>query len=129
MKGRLSIVFLTAIFPSLAGFAERLPVETFFRRSSFSYMSLSPDGKHMAAVYSTNDHRFLHITDLETGKRRLVQGGDVWSFSWVTDQRLLCHAGGRAIGGIFAINVDGTQQVLLANPSSSNSTLIGLTRR
>src|SRR5205085_2903589 len=38
------------------------------------------------------------------------------SVAWVTDRRLICYAGGMAVGGIFGINVDGTEQRLLTVP-------------
>jgi dienelactone hydrolase len=102
---------------------EWLPVEKFFARPTFSELDLSPDGKYMGAVYWSSNHCYLHITDLDTGKRRLIQGEDIWSFKWITSQRVVYYTGGRSFGGIVAINIDGTEKATLIPPWAKQSGL------
>ncbi|HTL67613.1 MAG TPA: alpha/beta fold hydrolase [Lacunisphaera sp.] len=78
---------------------ERLPLEDFYREASTSGAKLSPDGKRLAFLREYNDHRSLHIADVDGGKLSRLDLGEatiannatkeVMSFSWIGNERLL----------------------------------------
>ncbi len=67
------------------------PVETFFKRPKYTSVTLSPDGKLLAALVPTNERRNLAIIDLEKGGAKVLttlKEQDVSSYRWVGDRVL-----------------------------------------
>ncbi|HVT72202.1 MAG TPA: alpha/beta fold hydrolase [Lacunisphaera sp.] len=78
---------------------ERLPLEDFYREASTSGARLSPDGKRLAFLREYNNHRSLHVAEVDGGKLSRLDLGEatllndatkeVMSFDWIGDERLL----------------------------------------
>jgi dipeptidyl aminopeptidase/acylaminoacyl peptidase len=109
--------------PALA--QSSLPTEAFFQNSAFSNATLSPDGRNIAmTVAAKGGHVMLAVMDVETRATRVLVNvnSDVGAFRWVNDRRLAFSMQDRDIavgenyggGGIFAINIDGTEPRELA---------------
>lgn len=110
----VALVPTAATLPAQA--AELIPVEDFCRASTLTEVRLSPDGKHMAAI-STEKHRpSLLVSDLVTGRIAKFQVDSIIDFQWLTNERLLCYAGGLLYGEIFAVNIDASQLKVLLDP-------------
>jgi dipeptidyl aminopeptidase/acylaminoacyl peptidase len=107
------------------------PAETFFRDPGFSQAKLSPDGRHVAMLVSTQGKRLqLAVLDLETLKPRAVAGDnerDIYSFHWVNDERLVYDYRVKLVGrnlveerpGLFAVSVQGDKQRRLVHTTGS----------
>jgi pimeloyl-ACP methyl ester carboxylesterase len=97
--------------------APQLPLETFFRHPELLQAQLSPDGKHVAALTQVEDTNLVVVLNLETGKKNLLRGGDVYNFRWLNNDRLLLEAGGtNFFGAMVAVNRDNSQPRVLVNP-------------
>src|SRR5260370_29141802 len=83
-----------------------LPVETFFKNPELTQMRLSPDGKFVVAITHDHGKGLLFGINLETGARRAIITGEIYAFSWLTNERLLFWAGGVGLGGFVAIHPD-----------------------
>ena len=103
--------------PSVAAKAADISVEAFFRHSAYDNVTLSADGKMIAATAPVKGRRNLVVIDIE--KRRAAaltsfDKFDVSSLRWVGPRRLLFSVGDRqeATGrfnfkGQYAIDADG----------------------
>lgn len=110
-----------AILPA-ASFAAPapIPVEEFFKRSSFEQIKISPDGRHLAAIVPLEFESSLVIMDIEskkiTGSFRPSPDTYIGQFYWVNPTRVLFTTGvkrGRdeqaSWSGVwYAINADGS---------------------
>lgn len=108
------------------------PVEVFFKRPEYAQMTLSPDGKRLAAIARTRGHDALAV--IEVDKRaagvRVINfpDADVLRVHWTTNDRLLIaageayeSAGDAQFFGWYAVNADGSDlrhisERLTANP-------------
>lgn len=100
--------------------ASEIPVETFMKRAENQSMSLSPDGKLLAALTPLNGRDNLVVVDLAKRTRTTItsfSSADVVEFSWVNAKRLFFRvADGRdAMGlaeflGSYSIDADGSDQ-------------------
>ena len=114
-------VFAQASAPS------KSPLEDFFRRPALSSVSLSPDGRAVAAIRDVNGRRNIFVFDLASRKSTIVtnfRDSDVRSVGWVNNQRLhftmidLARGLGDQIGsGLFVIDKDGSDFRPLAERS------------
>jgi len=87
LKYLMSIVLLT-LFASQGVFAEKLPLETFFKNPQFAGFQVSPNGKELAVLAPINDRMNVVILDLETRKPRAITGvtsQDVSGFMWANE--------------------------------------------
>jgi dipeptidyl aminopeptidase/acylaminoacyl peptidase len=70
-----------------------LSAEELFRASPIRNASLSPDGRHLGMIVAQDDGtRGIVIYDLKTHATTGLRGGelfDLWSFSWIGDDRLV----------------------------------------
>lgn len=100
-------------------------IEELFKAPTYTGISLSPNGKFMAATVSMNDRQNLIVVDLE--KRTGVpltqfKDADVISVFWASDQRLIYTTGDRqgkeirGDGGLFALDRDGKNIRTLVKP-------------
>ncbi len=117
---RLSVALIGLLLPTLlcgeTNGVRELPIQTFFRNADLTRMRLSPDGKFLVAVAHDHGKGLLFGINLETGKRKAIIEGDIHAFSWLTDDRLLFSAGGIGLGGLFAVNRDGSKSQVLQRP-------------
>lgn len=106
---------------------DKVPVEDFFRKSKFTAVSLSPNGKHLAFVAASpsgEDRNVLATAAVEAPQKWTVVAkllnADVASFSWVNNARLVFDVedrqspmGQQSGEGLYAVNVDGSEFVWL----------------
>jgi hypothetical protein len=114
--GRIASVILWLSVGVNIVLGEHLPIETFCKSNQLGRMQLSPDGKHLAAIAYERGRAVLLVNDLITGARRRLPDGDFWEFLWANNNRLLCYTGGALQGGLYAVNIDGSQEKLLVQP-------------
>ncbi|MEJ8568929.1 S9 family peptidase [Elongatibacter sediminis] len=101
--------------------AEKLPLETFFKKPQFTNFQISPNGKELAAMAPVNGRLNIVIIDLETREPRAVTGmssQDVSGFLWANNERILffMDKDGSESFGIFAVNTDGSLLRTLVEP-------------
>ncbi len=66
-------------------------VETFFKRPKYADVTLSPDGKLLAALVPTNERRNLAVIDVQNSSIKLLttlKDEDVAQYQWVGDRLL-----------------------------------------
>jgi dipeptidyl aminopeptidase/acylaminoacyl peptidase len=109
-----------------------LPIQAFFRKPSFLGAVLSPDRKLMAALSPVNERFNLVIYDIEkrTATRLTnLSGSDVNTVAWANDRRVIFTTGDqqgkefRGDGGLFAINIDGSDPATLVKPFVTGSSV------
>ncbi|WP_266169914.1 alpha/beta hydrolase family protein [Dyella subtropica] len=121
------------------------PIDDFVRPADFSQMTISPDGKYLAAVVPIADkphENLLAVLDGKTAKivRVLHSGSEalIAHYFWVGDNRLVAtmavkHDGLDTpwlTGELFAIDPDGTHQInLFGYRAGSSSTGTHITSR
>ena len=101
--------------PALA--TDTVAPEPFFRHAELGGLELSPSGRYLGALVPVRGRVQLAVVDLETRKSSVVAAmddGDIASFSWVNDNRLVfsiqdlqAGLGEQRGGGLFAVNRDG----------------------
>ena len=119
------------------------PIETFLKRPKYTSVSLSPDGKLLAALVPINERRNLAIIDLEKNGATVLTNlkeQDVSSYRWVGDrlievstanladesgaielkQRLLVDTEGHVVRDMFraALRDNGKRDSLYLNASA-----------
>jgi dipeptidyl aminopeptidase/acylaminoacyl peptidase len=115
----MAALMLVAAQPALS---QPIPVEDFFKLSSFNSVQLSPDGKYIAATVPLEDKTALVIMDLKTkqitASHKPQNTVHVMGFYWVSAYRVVYtvafktgkYANPVASAGIYALNADGTNQ-------------------
>ena len=103
-----------------AATAADIPVEQFFKRSEFLSLTLSPDGRKIAASAPVGGRHNLVVIDLNDRKNVKVITGevkrDVVRLRWINNRRIVFSLGDlieqpgfqRDAGGLLAIDADGT---------------------
>jgi dipeptidyl aminopeptidase/acylaminoacyl peptidase len=107
---------------ALTASAEELPVEYFFKNYEFSQVSLSPDGKHLAAIAPVGDSRNLVVVDRSTMKPLAVTSlthRDVSSYQWTSNKRLLFYVeeDGNESLALSGVDIDGSKPRVLTKAS------------
>lgn len=113
---------LLLLFFSFSIAAEELPVEYFFKNYEFSRVSLSPDGKHLAAIAPVGSSRNLVVINRTTMKPLAVTSltkRDVSNYQWASNSRLLfsVEEDGNESLALNAVNIDGSKPRSLAKAS------------
>lgn len=114
-----------AAYSSFAGADTPLPVESFFSNYQVSSVQVSPDGKYLATVISDKatgeGRKFLTILGTDDRKVKssfeVSQDQVIWYYWWANADRVLIatstETGALSVptfdGGLYAINVDGSQ--------------------
>lgn len=78
----------TSVVAPRAGFR---PVEDFLKKPQYSKLSLSPDGKLLAALVPLNGRLNLALIDLDKGSATTLtalRDQDVYQYRWIGDERL-----------------------------------------
>ena len=119
--GKVVLLSLILLIPNLVSAVEKIPVEEFFKKSSFEQIKISPDGRHLAAIVPLEFESSLVIMDIDskkiTGSFRPSPDTYISEFYWVNPTRVLFTTGikrGRNeqaswSGAWYAMNADGTQ--------------------
>jgi dipeptidyl aminopeptidase/acylaminoacyl peptidase len=102
-----------------------IPIADFFKTAAFAQPALSPDGTKIAMLVPGPDGRnALAVADTATPSKRVgvarFSDGDIRSFSWVNDKRLVMNLidlqaplGDQVGGGMYAVNADGSDFIFL----------------
>lgn len=108
-----------------------LSVETLFQRARFAFMTISPDGKTIAALAPVGRRQNLVLLDAATKKPTPLTGftdRDIVQVSWVNSKRLLVRTGSIGVrsfdfrgGGLFAIDIDGSNGRMLSEGSDERA--------
>ncbi|HST01237.1 MAG TPA: hypothetical protein VLJ84_06225, partial [Usitatibacter sp.] len=91
-------IALAAAAATLASAADKLPIEDFFKLPQYSAMSISPDGKNIAALAPVNGRQNLVVLDFEHRKALPVthlDNKDIVEVFWLNDKRLMVETGKR----------------------------------
>lgn len=113
-------------------------MDWFLRAARYGQLSLSPDGKHLAAVVPVNGRRNLAVIDLAARKSQAVTAlaeQDLGGYAWVNNDRLVFWLGvntqtglgeQRLGAGLFAINRDGSEPRTLSSPNPQAASGVNL---
>jgi dipeptidyl aminopeptidase/acylaminoacyl peptidase len=113
----LALLMLSTAQPVLS---QPIPVEDFWKRSSFSQVKISPDGRYLAATVPFEKLRALVVMDLATkqitGSFKPQEKAYIGEFYWVSNKRLLftssvregANASPSWTGAWYAMNADGS---------------------
>ena len=120
VAGALAGLFaLSATAPAFA--ADPIPVEDFWKRSSFRQVKISPDGRYLAATVPLENLTALVVMDLQskkiTGSFKPQEKAHIQDFYWVSPERLLFRSSVREgrfaapslIPAYYAMNADGSK--------------------
>lgn len=107
--------------------ASDIPVEVFFQRAQYASMSISPDGKTLAALAPAKGRNNLVAINLESRKAALLtsfEQFDVVDFQWINNSRVLFRvANARDVAvnsrfkGTFAVDTNGDNLRKITHPS------------
>jgi dipeptidyl aminopeptidase/acylaminoacyl peptidase len=118
----LLLATAAALLP-ISAMAQKKPsdisVEDFFKREQYSQMTLSPDGKKLAALTPLKGRNNLAIVDLDKRASNVItafEKADAAGIFWVNNQRLCLRVtdgqevSGEAprFNGLYCINADGS---------------------
>ena len=87
---------VAAVAPKLDGPPPLLPTSLLGKLPFISGPRLSPDGQHLAAFVTVNNHTIVGIFDLAAGTNKLLNAGeklDMRWFRWAGNDRLLISVG------------------------------------
>ncbi len=124
---RLACCLLALTVLSAPAIAKNYSVEDFFKNAQYSQMSVSPNGKYMAAIAPAKGRRNLAIIDLkDRTKSRFITAlddQDVGGYTWVSDERIIFGVDADGIEAIamYAVDRKGGRITTLINPLESNS--------
>jgi dipeptidyl aminopeptidase/acylaminoacyl peptidase len=125
---------LGLVFPAVSTLAQTstpLPVEAFFKKPAVRSPALSPSGKQIAMLVPTSSGRIgLAVASIDTPEKFVgiaqFDDGDVRSFAWVNDKRLVFDAFDQMAGlgdqlgnGLYAVNADGSDFLWLIKRTGS----------
>ncbi len=101
-------------------------IEAFSRHDEFESIKISPDGKHLGVIITTNGRKTLAFFDLGTKKFifSLKPGAHamVYKFDWVNNERVVVELAGQKgtldapqrFGELYAVNFDGSKARMIA---------------
>ncbi len=115
------LALVMGLCTAVASAVEQIPVDNFFRDSSFDNVKISPDGRYLAATVPLEKLTALVVMDLEskkiTGSFRPQEKAHIGQFYWVNNERLIFTSGVRegkfarpsGTGVYYAMNADGSK--------------------
>ncbi|MGQ8367259.1 alpha/beta hydrolase family protein [Glaciecola sp. 1036] len=116
---------LCLLVVTVAASAQQLPLQYFIKHGDYLDLSLSPDGKHLAARILYDGKVFLAIMDSETmkvvGGARPMNNDIIHSATWVNNERIMYEYAEKQFyydspiptGELYAMNIDGSKNELL----------------
>lgn len=90
-------------------------------------MTISPDGRHLAALVGTDAGRKLAVMSRDRSRARLLRVPDeLRAYHWATNERLLLEVGApHQSPGLAAVNRDGRDYSVLVPPGADAATADG----
>jgi dipeptidyl aminopeptidase/acylaminoacyl peptidase len=111
-------------------------VEELFQPPRFGVMSISPDGKTIAALSPVNGKRNLVVLDAQTKKPTPITtfgDRDIVDARWVSSKRMLVRTGSIGVrdsdargGALYAIDIDGTEGRMVSEGGSDEQSKAGI---
>jgi dipeptidyl aminopeptidase/acylaminoacyl peptidase len=131
-----ALLVLAAIAPVSAA-TEPVPHAAFFQNTALSHVKLSPDGRYLSMVVSSEGKRdrlgVLTLADMSM--KAVAQFGnlDVRDAEWVDSERLVFNTRDAQVGagdavyapGLFAVNRDGSEHRQLVHVRKDKKTSVG----
>ena len=124
------------LFLAGAAAAEPPSVETLFQPPRFGSLSISPDGKTIAALAPVAGRQNVVVLDAATKKPTPVTGfdtRDIVQLFWVNSKRLLVRTGSIATrdfdhrgGALYAIDIDGADGRMISEGGSDEQAKAGV---
>jgi dipeptidyl aminopeptidase/acylaminoacyl peptidase len=121
---------------TLANAQDKIPIENFFKLPEYADMDLSPDGASIAAFSPLKGRQNLVVIDVKTRKAKPITGledRDVVGVSWISNKRMLYTTGRlgerdreQRGGGLFAVDVDGSNHRLISEGTDEAASGSGL---
>jgi dipeptidyl aminopeptidase/acylaminoacyl peptidase len=123
-----AVILVTAITQQTELFTQEISTENFFKSNVIDNIKISPDGEHLAMVFSDADDVYMRIVNIDSGE--LVasfttrRGTGISEFHWATNERMLFSTH-RFLGGleqpmltgeIFGLNIDNTRKFQMVGP-------------
>lgn len=123
MPNKFAICLLSILIPSLLP-AEDKPLSFFFDQPAFERARISPDGTHLAILFEAGGAKNLGVINLENNTPTPItaQKEDINWFYWANNERIVygmdsqTDVFARKLGGIFAVNKDGSKHRTLVMP-------------
>ncbi|WP_394222451.1 alpha/beta hydrolase family protein [Alteromonas gracilis] len=130
---RLFFTVLLFITVFTARASEHLPLEYFIKHGDYLNLSLSPDGKHIAARVQYDGR--IQVAILQTEDMKVVGGirpsnkDIIHTVNWVSNERILYEYAEKQTnldspvptGELYAMNIDGSQRELLYGYRASDA--------
>jgi len=141
--------FAAVGFPAVAQTKGELPVEILFKKPALGAASrsldglgtggavLSPDGRHLAALATANGRINLLVYNFEKrAATRLtnLSSSDIATLVWANNKRVIFSTGDqqgvefRGDGGLFGVDIDGSNPVTLVKPFFTGSSVSAVPR-
>lgn len=93
--GNKSLIVLFIYFLTTSIYFSRVPIKTIMKKGQISDVSLSLDGKYMAAIFSdNNDQQRLFTYNIDAKKSHVLKLGfdhDVYDYKWVSNTHLIYY--------------------------------------
>lgn len=127
-RGRLTVltIWVSLLLPVVS--TADIPVETFFKNPERAQMSLSADGRYIAALAPFNGRMNVFVVDTKEVSGKWITGfkdENTASVTWANDERLLITldgSGNPALAtALFSAKVDGSEFRSIVEPFSGGS--------
>jgi len=130
---KLMIIIFTVNISFAADINEN--VRNFSQLPDVYDIKVSPNGKMIGVLREINDERMVSIIELGTNKlihnHRFIKTGQISSFQWLSDQRLLftksmTFSGENRLfqsGELYAVNIDGKKAIMLTGRQAKRSSV------
>jgi dienelactone hydrolase len=121
------LLAVACLLLSLPAFPQPISIAELFRRPQYAEMKVSPDGRRIAALAPVGGRQNLVIIQVSPRSAKALSGlatRDIVDFWWINDKRILFRTGSLGVrdseargGGLFAVDVDGSNYRMLAEGS------------
>ena len=127
---KITLLFFVLVAAAKTASAEEIPVETLFRKPEFGNVVLSPSTRLLAAIAPYKGRNNIVVLDLDKKSLKRVTAAadtDVSRYFWLGNERLVFVTGDqqgfefRGDGGVYAVDVDGSNARELNKPSRAKS--------
>ena len=95
MKIKITIALFSTIICSLVSFGDEIPIESIVRKPEISDVSLSLDGKYIAALHNDSSDQGQMLTyNIDSKEKKIykpVPDLDVYDYYWVSNDYLIYY--------------------------------------